>query len=502
MEKKSKDSLIKNIFYSIFTGTFSKIGALIFTIIVARILTPESFGTYSLALTIILIFYFLSDFGIGTTMIKYLSEIITKKDKKQIRSRFIFLLKYKILLSILISALLFFSSGILAAFFKKPEIIPLLQVGSIYLFLYSIYTINLYLFSAFQKVKYSAISESIFQISRIALIFIFILWFRTIEMIFIVLSISLLFSIIYSGKIIHNNYSYILKGKKEPVERKRMMRFSTILTLGSFSMLVFSNIDKLVLGYFLNVEFVGYYNAIATLVGGVLGLISLNAVFLPLFVQLNKERLNIAFKKTFHYLSIIAFPISIGLAFILLPLIKLFYGGEYVPKEFEFALLLTSIFLSLTILETIFSSLYKVLFDSEEKPKIPAITNFVTAMVNIVLNIILIYYLIEINPSYGLIGVSLATFLSRYSGMFFMMIVSRKKMGIFPDLNSILKPFFASLIMLIYLIIFDYFVKLNVFNGILMISTGAIIYFAMIFLLKATSLKEIKELIKNNSDIV
>ena len=55
---------IKNSIYQISTNSFSKIAALIFTIIVARLLMPELFGLYSLALSTILLFSAVSNIGI------------------------------------------------------------------------------------------------------------------------------------------------------------------------------------------------------------------------------------------------------------------------------------------------------------------------------------------------------------------------------------------------------------------------------------------------------
>ena len=53
---------IKNSAYSFSTILVQKIGAIIFTIIIARLLMPELFGLYNLALTTIGLFVVLSDF--------------------------------------------------------------------------------------------------------------------------------------------------------------------------------------------------------------------------------------------------------------------------------------------------------------------------------------------------------------------------------------------------------------------------------------------------------
>ena len=72
--------------------------------------------------------------------------------------------------------------------------------------------------------------------------------------------------------------------------------------------------------------------------------------------------------------------------------------------------------------------------------------------------------------------------------------ITKKRINISPSKQSILKPFFASLVMLCYLFIFDYFIQLTMLSGIIMIITAAIIYFLIIFLTKTITISEIKNL--------
>ena len=71
---------IKNSIFQVSTTIISKIGALIFTIILARLLMPELFGLYSLALSTILIFVAFSDFGMGETLVRFVSRELGRKN--------------------------------------------------------------------------------------------------------------------------------------------------------------------------------------------------------------------------------------------------------------------------------------------------------------------------------------------------------------------------------------------------------------------------------------
>jgi len=494
--KKVEKKAIKNMLFGGLTGLISKIGALVFTIFLARAFLPELFGAYSLVLTIILTLMIFTDLGIGQTSARYISESLGKKNKIEARSRFLFLFKSKLIITILSSTVLFFGAGIISNFFGKPELIPLIRIGSFYLFINGFYSILAATSLAIQRIEYSTIGETTFQIARLGLLFLAIFFYKSLENIFWVLVIALSLASLVVLFFLSKNHSFLFVGKKTPVERRRMFKFSGFLALSGFTLIIFTNIDKIFLGYFLELKFLGFYTSILTLVGGVLGLLGFFGVMLPIFTQLKGDDLKIAFRKTFHYLSIIVFPCSIGLAFIALPTLKLLYGDAYVPAEYSFAILLSAIFLSLLIIEASFSGIYRTLLTSKERVKILMFTNLSASIINVLLNIVLIISLIKINPSYGLIGVATATFLSRYGALVAIAIITKKRLNISPNKQSILKPLFASLIMLTYLFVFDYFIQLTIPTRIIMIISAAIIYFLTIFLIKAMSFSEVKKIIK------
>src|SRR3989344_9102241 len=77
---------IKNGIAQFSTNLFAKIGSLFFTIILARILMPELFGLYSLALSTIMIFASLSELGINLALTKFVSREF-ERNKKRIKAK-------------------------------------------------------------------------------------------------------------------------------------------------------------------------------------------------------------------------------------------------------------------------------------------------------------------------------------------------------------------------------------------------------------------------------
>lgn len=496
-ERIVKGNAIKNIFFQGLSGIIAKVGSLVFTVIIARILFPELFGLYSLALSIILTVLTFSEVGIGLSMVRYVSESLGKKNILEARSRFLFLLKSKVLIGIIISLLLFFFAGVISSFYHFPELKILLEIGSIYLFISMLYGAFTPLFLTFQELKYFSWTEFIFESSRIILAGVLLYFYKTVTTVFISLIISLFLAFFVALFICIKKYPFLIKGKRIKVERKRIISFSGFLTLGSLSLVIFANIDRLVLGYFINLDLIGIYAAIMTLISGVIGIVGFSSVFLPAFTQTKGKKLKELFRKTLHYSSLIVFPASIGLAFTALPLLRVLYGVDYVPGQYRLTIIITSALLSLLIIENVFSALYKTLFDSREMPKIPAFANLIAAILNVILDIMLVYYFIKIKPEYGLIGAALATFLTRYAVLFTLIFSAKTKMNISPYKSSIIKPLFSTLIMSLYLLAYYSIFDINLLSGILMILTSILVYSLVIIGIKGVKIEELKKILKD-----
>ena len=103
MKKKIKyqnlsEIATKGTIYNMVSLIILKLGGLIFTVIIARLLLPELFGVYALALSIITIALTFTDLGITNTSIRYISDSLGKKNKKMGRSYGRFFIKRKLML--------------------------------------------------------------------------------------------------------------------------------------------------------------------------------------------------------------------------------------------------------------------------------------------------------------------------------------------------------------------------------------------------------------------
>ncbi|MEM2478838.1 MAG: oligosaccharide flippase family protein [Candidatus Pacearchaeota archaeon] len=499
--KITAGKVLKSSLYSFLSVLISRIGGLIFTIIIARSLFPELFGIYSLALTIILTLATFTDLGLNATLIRYLAESLKIKTKKaeskakaKARSRLCFLFGFKILLTACFSLVLFFAAKPIALYiFKKPLLISPIQLGALYLFTISLQGFFSSIFYSLQKVSYIAIGETIFQVLRIALVALLFSFYKSVSTAFIALIIASFAAFVFFYSILAKRYSFLLKGKKqrlEKEEKRKLLGFFGWLTISSISLIFFAHVDIFMLGIFLPAQFAGFYNAIFTIVGAIASFVAFGSVLLPVFTQLEENRIERGFRKVFRYLTMLAIPAAIGLAFVIVPAIQLIYGQAYLPLSYKLAITITSVLLSLLVVEAALTAAYSSLFQAKELPKIPSLLIVIVSIANIILNYAFIKAGLSIAEQYGLVGVALATLLVRYGNMAGLAVLARKKLKIKIRPALVIKPLIASFVMLAFLFAFDWLVPLNILNGILMIIAAIFVYFIVLWITKGLEKKD------------
>lgn len=428
--------VVKNTVFNSSSIVISGIGGLIFTIVLARLLHPQLFGVYHLALSIAVVMMTFTDLGVNRTMTRYVSYALGKDDKTLARSFFRYLLKIKIALTLSATiAFLLLAQPLAIHLFHKPELVLPLQIAGAVIFFHSFQDFFEFAFVALQKFQYSILRSVVYAAFKLILIpFLILLGYSVcgalVGFALAVMAVSglLLFFLV-------RHYSYLLKGVVVKLERRRVLRFLGYLTFSTLiAGLFFHHIDVIMLGILMSTEEVGFYKAGFNIVIAFISFVSLSTILFPLFTQLNGGELRNAFETVFKYSAIIAFPCAFGLAFVAEPLLTLIYGVEYLPAVMPFY------FLCLIIL-TVPMDFFGVLFESKEKPQYPAKIVVLASGLNIVLNY---FFIIE----FGMVGAAIATLSARYFSSISLAILSKRVLNMFPPLASIYKPLISSIAML------------------------------------------------------
>jgi O-antigen/teichoic acid export membrane protein len=185
---------------------------------------------------------------------------------------------------------------------------------------------------------------------------------------------------------------------------------------------------------------------------------------------------------------IFSIPATAGVIFLSNYLIKVVYGNQY--------LLGTSslYFLSILIITTPLIGFYSTILQSKEKSKIIGNSILVSLIFNIILNLIMIKIFIG-NPLSMIAGVGFATSLSRVFLLALLIFYSKKEFNLKIKGIGLRSPVFATLIMVIFLFLFNYFIDINILFGIIEVIFGAGIYLGVLILSKGVT-KEDFDLIK------
>ena len=489
-----RKNIVKNTFYNFLSVIINRAGALVFTIIIARLLQPELFGLYNLALSVMLILLTFADLGINTTLIRYISLSFGKGNKKKAQAYFAYLLKIKILLVAFFAILLLIIAKPLATnVFHQPELVFPLIISAVYLVLMAFLGFFEALFYAFQKIKYLSIKEIILQLFRIVFVVILVGFILdkvvgTIAGLMIATFIAILFLLI----LLKRYYGFLFEKGREisTKEKRRILRFLVFLTISSISGVFFVYIDTVMLGIFVQPEYIGFYRAAFAIVMSIAGIISVANVLFPIFSQLKGKRLEGAFQKSFHFSAILSFPCAFGLILIAKPFINIIYGSNYLSATIPLYLL------SFLIIESATGGIFTTLFQARGKPQYPTKILLIAAALNIVLNYAFIVYFIRFGQIYAVLGAAAATLISRYYNFAALAFIARKKFNIKPLTQSILKPLVASIAMLVALIAFQQLTKLVWPVSIIEILFAAAVYFIVMLAIKGITKEEINA-IKN-----
>lgn len=481
---------VKNSAYVFTTIFVSKIGSLIFTILIARLLLPELFGIYGIVLSIVMIAMTISNLGIDQTATRYVSHAFGKNNIGKARSYFRYLLKIKSLLVLLIIIILLIFSKFLAYnIFNKPAIFFPIIFSSLYILMESLRSLFGILFLSTKDVKPLPFLEAVLQISKV-LIAVLLIYILSNELrvagIFIAFAISSFLFLILSIIILIKKEKKIFYGKNVKIEKIRIKKYLTYMGIAGLSLVFFGSIDTLMLGIFVDAVYIGYYRAALGLILTISALLSFSGVLLPIFTQISGDRLERGFKKTFRYILIFTIPASVGIVLIAKYFIFAVYGSEYLPAtRLMYAL-------SFLIITGPLIALYSIVFEAKEKVKTLAKSIYIALSINFLLNLIFILWLLKISQEHVILGVSFATLISRGVLLGILVRTTKKKFKLKIDNQDIFKPLFATFIMAIFLISFNIVINVNLFFGFLEIILGAAVYFAVMWSINGIKLEDIK----------
>lgn len=317
-----KQKTIKGLTWS-FASQFGKQASLfIITAILARLLSPDDFGLLGMATVFTGFVQMINEEGISGALIQN-----QKLGEKHYSSVF----WLNIFVGALLMLLMTFLSPLIAAFYRKPELSPILMLISLNFITASFVVVQRALFTKELDFKKLAIAETIAVIaSGIVAI---VLAYKGYGVYSLVYQILILTLINMLALWMLSNWRPKFTFEIEAI--KDIFHFSIHMTGFNILNYIARNIDYLLIGKFLGAEPLGYYTLAYKLMLYPLQSISwtIGRVMFPAFSKIQHDLAKVRenYLKMIKAISLITFPMMFGLFAVAPEFIRVVYGPKWEP---------------------------------------------------------------------------------------------------------------------------------------------------------------------------
>lgn len=277
--------MIKKVILTIITLASAGLTKLIFNVVVIRRFGPELLGNINLAISTAFLFSLFASAGLCPAATKYIAQYAGKSDEKNSKCSFTIGLFFNLILSMIMSLLMFANSKQLAQFMGGKQI--WFAKASLVVFLYSLYLFCKSAYFGINRVeayfKNEIFADAVFFLTLFVLVFFNLASFLIMP--FILLYFIFLLWALYVQR---SWISIPLCTKTSEIKKniKEMVSFSSIALLGSLSSVGGIYISTMLTGTYSSAKEVGYYSTILS-VTMALSLVS-NAVSMVLFPSMSR----------------------------------------------------------------------------------------------------------------------------------------------------------------------------------------------------------------------
>lgn len=483
--------IFKNTLIIFIISNFAFFISYLFRIVLAKNLTVTEVGIFYSVLSFLSLFSLFQDFGIPSSLVKYISEFNVNNEKTKIKSiimiALIILYSSTILIGLII---IFFSNFIAIHFFHNPSISIFIKLCAISIILSPIMNIFKAIFQSYHESFYYALMD--FSQSSLLLILTLIFIHKGIGVYspflgyIFMYAVAIIFYIIFIKKIFPDFWKTKFIFDKEL--RDNLLKFSLMLSLTSAASMFFGYVDTVILTYFRGPYDVAVYNMGYSTIKVFWSVSStMTIILLPLSSEMWAKKqfdlLKDGIKYLYKYSFIIIIPTS--LVFLIYPefILTLLFGSEYIQG---------AIILRLLGIGTIFFTIFQIniaIFTGIGKPNEITKIMLIAAIINLTGCLILI-------PKYGITGATISTFVS----FLFLSLISffklKKEIKLIFDFKELVLILINSSLLFLVSFLIKKYIHLNMWPiFIISVIIGIVVYISGLFLFKIINLDEIKSII-------
>ena len=456
------------------TNILISLSSLIFIPIITKSFTTAEYGMWAQVNTTIALVPNIANLGLPYTMVRFLSA---EKDKETIKDSFYPMISLTFISTLIICSLfLIFGNAIANALFNGS--MQVLYITTAISFFACMNLMLISFFRTFQQMK----RYSLFLVLQ-SYIGVFVSIYLTyagynIETVVLGLLTGYVAVFIMMAFLI---VKYLGIGIGKWSNLKEQLAFALPTIPSNMSSWVVDSSDKYVIGILIGSVAVGCYSPGYALGSILLMFLSPFAVLLPAVLPEHYEKGDIAevdkyLSYSMKYYLLLTIPAAVGMSVLSKPLLYIITTpeialGGYMVTPF-------------VCLGAIFMGMYGItnnILILEKNTMILGKLWIVVAISNIVLNLLLVPYL-------NILGAAIATLICYILAFAVTAIASKKTMRLPFNIKELLKIVIAAAIMGIAVYMMH---PIGIINVLISIVAGVIIYFAIIFILKAVTMKEI-----------
>lgn len=460
--------IAKNSLFLLSGQIISLVFGFFYFVYMARYLGAEDLGVLSFALSFTLIVGLLGDLGLSSLMTREVSRNQSLAPKYLGNIFFI-----KVLLAIVTFGVVVAATNILDYSEQTIKIVYLITLSNIATSFTQ--TFNS-IFQAFERFEYQSIGMVLN--STLMLIGIFFAIEQNFDLIYFAFVYLIVSVILLVYSVIFCLWKFAIPSLKiDWIFWKQTILESMPFWLNSVFVIIYFKIDMVMLSTMDGDTVVGWYAASYRLIDA-LGFIPavLMSTMYPVFSKFHvssKDSLEFAFRKSFKILVIIAIPIGIGTTILAEKIIILIYSIEYAPSVIALQILIWASVLSFI------NYTPATYLTSTNKQRTLMIFTFLGAILNIILNLILI-------PLFSYNGAAVATVITEFFVGSLMVYNIHRVQNLSILLSDvILKSLIAGALMGMFIFIF------KSYTLVLLILFAAVIYFIALYIVNGFEKEDI-----------
>ncbi len=467
-----KNSVKINYIYNLLYQILTIIIPLITTPYLSRVLGAENIGIYSFTISITTYFILFGSLGVaiyGQREIAYVQNDIRK------RSKIFFEITFMRCITLVVSLFIFYITFCLKGQYSIYYKILILEIIA------NAIDISWY-FQGLEEFKKTVIRNIIVKLISVICIFLFVKESVDLNKYFIIYVLSTLLGNLSLWMYLPK---FVQKIKIKELNLFRHVKPTIMLFIPQVATQIYTVLDKTMIGVIVsNKAEVGYYEQAQKIVKLLMTLAtSLGTVMMPriaaTFASGNHEKVREYMNKSFHFILLLAFPLMFGIISVSSSFVPIFYGKGY-DKVIPLLCVISPIIV-LIGLSNVTGTQYLLPTKKQNQYTLSVV---VGAIVNFILNLILIKY-------FASIGASIATVIAELAVTSIQFILVRKEIKFIDVIKLSYKYVIGSLIMFMCSMIVGYFIKDNLVSIILQVIVSFFVYFLVLYILKDKMINEV-----------